>query len=152
MIRILTLTLFFLAASAALFSQGGRAFLFLAAEPLPGHQQKLVYESLLGLDPRILIGIDGRYVKVRTMEDLSAQQMLDAMEAQGVQLRLPGEVPTAQDLRAGAPLPWVAGAAQADPAAHAAAKEAWIQAHPDAYLQMQQGEAPASERLTPSDQ
>lgn len=152
MIRTLTLAFLFPLALAALHGQDVRAYLFLADAPLTVHDQKMIYEALTGLDERIAISLEPQRVKARTHSGVTAAEMLAALQAHGVQLRLPGEVPTADELRAGAPLPWVAAAANADAAALQAAKEAWIQAHPDAYLQMQQGVAPAPERLTPSDQ
>lgn len=101
-----------------------------------GHGQKMAYVAVLGLDPGAVLSFDGSQLKVRANATLSDQDLLSALNSTNTGVYNVGPRPVRIPEMAPMPVRINTGDPSGDDARYAAAKQAWVTAHPDAYEQM----------------
>ncbi len=109
---------------------------FYTAADIDGHGQKMAYVAILALDPDAGLSFDGSRLKVRTKAALSDQDLLTALNSTNTGVYQLGPLPVRMGVGGTMPVRMDTGDPAGDDARYAAAKAAWIVAHPDAYEQM----------------
>lgn len=109
---------------------------FYTAAAGDGHGQKMAHIAVLGLDPGAVLSFDGSQLKVRANATLSDQDLLSALNSTNTGVYNVGPRPVRIPEMAAMPVRINTGDPSGDDARYAAAKQAWVTAHPDAYEQM----------------
>ncbi len=110
-------------------------------EAMTGHVQKHIHELIIGMDGSSRASFHQDLVKVKMKEGVSAQELLTAFNQMGVGTF---ELRHADRAMEDSTMPQYVdtGNAQADAAAYDQAKQQWIQANPEQYLQISGADEP----------
>lgn len=123
--------------STALSAQTSNVHLFQAAADVDHAMLKMMLHEVRRIDPAAHISVDGRSVKVKAAADVSGTQLLAALNSHGAACT---GSERDQDSSTGMPIRVDTGDPAADDARYAAAKQTWIDAHPEAYEKLLRGE------------
>lgn len=127
----------------ALSAQTSTVHLFQAAAEVDHATLKMMLHEVRLIDPAARISVDGRNVKVIAAADVSGTQLLAALNSHGAACT---RSEPDQDPSTGMPIRVDTGDPTGDDARYAAAKQAWIAAHPEAYEKMLRGESDTAPR------
>ena len=136
---LVTVSIWMWAAFAANAQQGADA-LWLRVEPAMDHMTtKRVYELVRGFDPDGRVDIATDHIELRLAAHVPVDELINALNALGTSRfgKFDGGIASEREVPAVLPADFprfiATGDPEADEAAHAAAKQQWLLAHPEFY-------------------